>query len=189
MAPRMLDGPYVLSRPIGIEWGGWRSDTLTLQEAGWRLAVDFDIRRDEYQLIMKNETMSLCAITDRIEIAQLPAYYDGRKHAPIFRVVHMAPDIYVVRSMMSARFNHFEEIDARPQSIEHRSISNMNVFATKQAEQILIDKADMTVIEHLEAIKTLQSPKQRELRARVREDRTDEPRIQLVANLVSYGGG
>lgn len=183
--------PRILSRPYGIEWSGWRSDTLALQNAGWRLAVSFDPLRQTYQLLMKNDALKLYAITDVQTIVDLSDPRNARYLSSdygTFQVRACAPDIYVYQVRMDMPSLNFVEIDAAPQMVESRIIrlADLNVFATKQAEQVLIDKADMTVIQHLEAIKKLQSPAQAELRKKARESRDELPRIHLVANLVHY---
>lgn len=177
----------ILSRPLGVEWAGWTTDTLTLQECGWKLAVSVDSSVMKYRLMMTHQKMNLYAITDVLTIERLPGDYDGRRHAPVFHVIHVAPDIQVIQTMLPT-LGAFEEIDARPQFVESKitSLRDLNVFATRKAEQVLIDKADMTVIEHLEAIKALQSPEQKRLREIASRERSTQPRLQLVANLVSY---
>jgi hypothetical protein len=195
--PSSFDEHRIISRPLGIEWAGWRSDTLTLQRCGWRLAVNFEPYNYTYQLLMKNETLRLCGVSSAMTIESRTMRWDSDlSHLPIFRVVQVAPDIHVrtftdVDLMPVA---NFEEIDATPQFVSSRieSLYDLNVFATKRAEQVLVDKADMTVIEHLEAIKRLQSPKQQEIRQRLlREEREQRPQVRtpqlhLVAQLVHY---
>jgi hypothetical protein len=187
----------ILSRPLGIEWAGWRSDTLTLQRCGWRLAVNFEPYDYTYQLLMKNETLRLCGITTAMTIESRSMRWDSDlSRLPVFRVVQVAPDIHVrtCTSVDLMPVGNFEEIDATPQFVSSKieSLYDLNVFATKWAEQVLVDKADMTVIEHLEAIKRLQSPKQQEIRKRLlREGPTPRPEVRvpqlhLVAQLVHY---
>jgi len=112
----------------------------------------------------------------------------------VFEVVHCAPNIqsYQVHGI---DFSHFQAIDATPQMVTHKiqRMEDLNIFAVVgKTEQVLIDKADMSVVDHLEAIKALQSQKQREIRDRLmkegrREDRyQDSPRMHLVAQLVHY---
>lgn len=194
--PSSFDEHRIISRPLGIEWAGWRSDTLMLQRCGWRLAVNFDPYRYEYQLLMKNESLKLCGITNSMVIEPMMSRWDASMaNLPVFRVVSVAPNIHVHQvSCNLMPVARFEEIDATPQCVTSRieSLYDLNVFATKRAEQVLVDKADMTVIEHLEAIKRLQSPKQQEIRQRLlREERDPRPQVRtpqlhLVAQLVHY---
>ena len=73
---------------------------------------------------------------------------------------------------------------------EIRSIEEMNIFrlALTGAEEVVIDKADMSVIEHLQAIKDLQKRTQRDLRAKNRQPVTkaDTAHGEVVVQLVDY---
>lgn len=182
----------ILSRPLGVEWCGWRSDTLRLQQCRWQIAVNYEPMRNQYQLLMKNESLRLCAVTEIYEIERTIADQSfDMSRVPVFRVVQVAPQIQVYRaSCEMLPVSNFEEIDATPQFVTSKieSLYDLNIFATKRAEQVLIDKADLTVVEHLEAIKRLQSPKQQEIRQRLMRDegKQQAPRLHLVANLVHY---
>lgn len=192
----MIDDRRILSRPMGVEWAGWRSDTLRLQQGGWRIAVEFEPYRREYRLAMKHESMRLQAVTSEMVIEDFGRHtslYREAADMPIFRVCAVAPSIQsaVVHGF---NFNRFAEIDATPTFVEQRiqRLEDCNVFSVLgKTEQVLIDKADMTVVDHLEAIKQLQSEKQRELRQRIltapqEAPARQRPRLQLVAQLVHY---
>lgn len=180
---------------MGIHWAGWRSDTLHLQNSGWKIAVDYDYYRDSYRIAMQHEAMRLHAITSALTMIQ--AEHDRHRdlsEMPIFEVVHCAPSIQSTQ-VHGIDFSRFQQIDAAPQMVTSKiqRIEDMNIFAVVgKTEQVLIDKADMSVVDHLEAIKSLQSDEQRKIRDRLikegrREDRyVDSPRMHLVAQLVSY---
>lgn len=190
--------PRLLSRPIGIEWAGWRTDTHTLQRCGWELAVDFDIRRLNYRLLLRHKMMALYALTNMHEIEQVvtdPGYDLSR--LPVFQVVCVAPSIQT-HMVHGFDFTRFREIDATPQisTTTIQRIEDMNIFAAPMPGakgEVLIDGADMSVIEHLEAIKRLQSKSQEEIRQRILSDRQQnvEPSYQppptnKVVALVNY---
>lgn len=185
------DGPRLLSRPLGVHWAGWQTTTLALQRNGWDLAVEHDYHRNGYTLLMRHEAMQLHACTSELTLERLPQ--EHWEHAPVFQVR------VVARSLQSAHmpgldFASFQQIDAEPRFVDHKiqRIEDFNIFALarSKAEEVLVNKADMTVIEHLEAIKRLQEPKQRELRQQMLRDRKDAPpargapKLQLVAQLV-----
>jgi len=158
---------------------------------GWRLAVNFEPYRQTYQLLIKNEALHLCGITDAMHIENSISRYDARMaEIPVFRVLQIAPQIQVMRVSCELSPRNFEEMYAAPQFVTSKieSLYDLNVFATKRAEQVLIDKADMSVIEHLEAIKALQSPKQKEIRQKLSQpqEAMERPRLHLVAQLVHY---
>lgn len=185
--------PRILSRPFDVKWAGWATDTLKLQQSGWRLAVNFEPYTQRYQLLIKNEALKLCGISNIVGFeSDIHRILMDTRVRPVFYIERVAPNIMVYQTHLELLPpTRFQEIDARPQIAESRIISiwDLNVFATKQTSQVLVDKADMTVIEHLEAIKRLQTPAQQELRKKALSSETagkELPKIHLVAQLVSY---
>lgn len=194
----MFNQPRLLSRPVGVEWAGWRTDTFTLQQNGWEIATEYEIRHDAYRLLLRHKMMRLYAVSTSEHVEHFmsvtsPSYDPSR--LPVFRICGVAPSIQSLQ-MPGIDFSAFRQIDAQPQFTTHavQRVEDMNIFATPltRTQEILIDKADMTVIEHLEAIKKLQSPEQQVIRERmVREGPTREgeeirpsPRMHMVAQLI-----
>lgn len=183
----------MLSRPLGVHWAGWQTTTVRLQHCGWDLAVQHEHHNDEYVLLMHHEAMSLYGYTDQLllEKALHDPYYTG-ENVPVFQVRQMGKTLHSVRTDLD--FSAFHQIDAVPRYVEHkiRSIEDFNIFALarSKAEEVLVNRADMSVIEHLEAIKRLQEPTQHEIRQRTLRERDSAvptrhaPRLHLVAQLV-----
>jgi hypothetical protein len=160
-----------------------------LQQCGWDLAIDYQINNDGYTLLMKHAEMQLYGYTDALELhrtMQDPYMTERAADLPIFQVRHMA------RALMShyapLDFAAFHQIDATPQFTERKiqSVEDFNIFALarSKAEEVLVNRADMSVIEHLEAIKALQEPHQHEIRQRMLRDGGNGPRASLVAQLI-----
>ena len=198
-----LDQAALRSRPIGVEWAGWRTDTLTLQQNGWELAVEYDIMRQAYTLLMRHRMMRLYAISDRAIFENYmdvvsPSYDASR--LPLFRVQHVANSFEVVRLPQIGEGAGFNQIDAQPCFDAQRTITrveDMNIFNVPltRTEEVVIDKADMSVIEHLEAIKEMQSEEQKAIRERIIREGAHRdgmvvgagPQMEVVANIVSFG--
>lgn len=133
---------------------------------------------------MKHEVLNLYAITHRVEIPFMQDRMIEAARNIRFTVSVVAPNIKVVQLMDNLA--EFEPIDARRVFVAEpiKDIKDFNIFARiGKTEQVLVDKADMSVIEHLEAIKKLQSDTQRELRQKA----SDRQAPSLIAQLVSYG--
>jgi len=178
--------PRWLSRPVGVEWRGWRSDTLRLQRSGWQLAVEtnFDSSSIGYRLAMKHEGYKLFAVTDRKAIQSMRMNAPWmHSEVPVFQVVSVLPiDFRICTYAGLEDLSEFKPIDAEPQFVNAKiqTIDDFNIFAVVgKAERVLVNKADMSVIEHLEAIKRLQADKQRELR----KDEVNR-KLHLVAQIV-----
>jgi len=131
---------------------------------------------------MKHPEMQLYAISNYTQLRN--TYLNEPWHMseiPAFIVKHVVSDIKVHQILDD--LSGFEPIDARQQYVDTpiRGIEDFNIFAPiAKFEQVLVDKADMSVVDHLEAIKKLQSNTQRELREKERA------RPKLIAQLVSY---
>lgn len=181
----------MLSRPLGVHWAGWETTTLKLQRSGWDLAVEHEFHRDGYTLLMRHEAMKLHAYTSQLVLERaLHDQYYG-ENMPVFVVRHVAQSLQSAHVPLD--FASFQQIDAEPRFADFKiqRVEDFNIFALarSKAEEVLVNKADLTVIEHLEAIKRLQEPKQRELRLQMlREERAaptrQTPRLHLVAQLV-----
>lgn len=157
--------------------------------------MEHSIGTDEYCLLMRHEQISLYAYTDVITIERV--LQDTSFHAeryPIFQVKRMAKMLYSTWTDRDLNFAAFRQIDATPQftTSKIQCVEDFNIFALarSKAEEVLVNRADMTVIEHLEAIKALQEPQQHEIRQRMLRERTSQaparnaPRLQLVAQLI-----
>jgi hypothetical protein len=179
----MRSDPRLLSEPKEVEWQGWKSDTYSLQRAGWKLAIEYDHMRQVYSLLMHHEQMKLYAISHE-------AQFNMKGGRDWFQVVRVCGDIqFTVRSHFHSF--EFEAIDARPQYVDApiRSVKDTNIFAPfTQMKEIIIDKADMSVVEHLEAIKRLQEPAQAEIRKKILDAPEEKNFLNknVVVQLVEY---
>lgn len=155
------------------------------------------------RLALRNETMSLYGITSYIDIHHfrpaLDPFADVNRTdlLPQFRIEAVAPNVEIHHQHL-ARPIKFEPIDAAPQlaDMETFYLNDMCPFVKvgRGGEEVLIDRADMTVIEHLEAIKNLQSPAQAEIRQRMLETPVEkrdvsEPVSNVVVSLIEYRKG
>jgi hypothetical protein len=162
-----------------------------LQQSGWDLAVEHRLDRDEYCLLLRHAEMSLYAYTDVINLERVlqdPSFHADRY--PVFQVRRIAKMLYSQWADMSLNFAAFKQVDATPQLTERRiqCVEDFNIFALarSKSEEVLVNRADMSVIEHLEAIKALQEPAQHEIRQRMMSDSGMQrgPRLSLVAQLI-----
>lgn len=182
--------PRVLSRPYEVVWAGWRTDTLALQNAGWRLAVEYAAERHKYRLLMDHPAMQLMAITYVSQLDYQDTKYISSKPLLRFEVAHIARTLHVVQMQEPTNWADFKQLDAQPCFTQSRieRLEDFNIFnvCLKRTEEILVNQADMSVVAHLEAIRQLQEPKQKELRAKVLREREVAPRSQVIAQIVEF---
>ena len=188
----------ILSRPIRVFWAGWETDTFKLQEAKWKIAVDHDPLRDYYTFLFRHEQMDLTALSTAMQIHQVITDFNmGGQYAaqlPPLTIERVVSKIEVYRDIAQGHyFDGFVQIDAKPQMTSKKvdRLEDSNVFALSsgQAEEVVIDQADMTVVDHLKAIKELQSDTQRILRDKARQKK--EPgeipvKGEVIVQLTEY---
>ena len=185
------------SAPFPVIWAGFRSTTTEMQQAGWQIAVDFEPYRLMYTLMFRHREMALYAITDSMTFEQQVVDYRDVHHLPPFHIRGCAPRIEFLRMPTVGTMN-FQEIDAVPnyQMAEYASPEDMNVFNVvprqQGGEEIIVNPADMTVIEHLEAIKELQSEEQKRIRERMLKGpvqgetfESQHTQTEVVANVIA----
>ena len=181
----------LVGKPVGVEWAGWRSDTYTLQRNGWKLAFSRDHYSNYVFLAMENKEMRLQAVTDTVSYYQMEVAKDWPVEMPLFRVRHVAPSIQV--RVVAATYDWTQNaipIDATPQykrMDEMRDLSMIFAPFETRVEEVVINRADMTVIEHLEAIKRLQDPEQSAIRRRMLEE-GKPARKDVIVQLADYRG-
>jgi len=148
-----------------------------MQSAGWSIAAYEDPQSDILELIMRHENLELVAQSQRHSWKDVR--FDPRNICLRMRVV--AKDIHVhnYESIPSYRV-----IDARPEPVrfDHvTSLYDLPVFRDKRGEEVMYQQADMSVVEHLEAIRKLQAPKQDQLReTALRNEHRQENVISLI---------
>lgn len=182
--------PRVLSEPCEVFWAGFRSDTYRLQQAGWEIAAEESPYDRRARLMLRHGGMKLYAVS---EFSQYDYYGDvyGRTMPPVFHVIQVANRIEVIQ--MTGLISGFRQIDAAPQvtSEAPKSVEDLGIFATPmvRTEEIIVEPADVSAM--LEQIRKMQSPEQKEIRARERSrERTADPVDRQVfhAQILSFSG-
>jgi hypothetical protein len=183
-------GQRILSRPIGVVWAGWQSNTFRLQQAGWELAIDYKPMDDTYQLMVHSHEGKLYGVSSATHLNKRMADAWNEDMPDSFMMQGLAQSIQTITAN-HIDFAAFQQIDATPQmcTTEITRVEDFNLFKTitTRAEEIIIEKADMSVIEHLQAIKDLQSNTQAEIRDRILNQAGGEkvaPGVDIHTNIV-----
>lgn len=193
MSKVIFDRATMLSRPVGVVWAGWESNTHRLQQGGWELAVEYDPHRDMYRLMIHSHQGALYGLSSATHLDKRLADAWNEDMPNAFQMQGLARSLEVIRhEEMGGSFADFKQIDATPQWLPERKIEcieDFNIFKiiTTRAEEIIIEKADMSVIEHLQAIKDLQSGTQAEIRNRILNETqvaNISPEVEIHTNIV-----
>lgn len=176
----------VLSRPTEVWWAGFRSTTIQLQQSGWKLAVDEDVRDGRLRLLMHHQHMRLYALSADCRFD----YFMRHEAAPVvFEVQHAAHDFQIMRSTI--QFSGFRQIDAEPQITTEpiRSIEDLKIFATPlvRTEELIVEPANVAAM--LERIREMQVPEQERIRQKERlrqaREAMEGPRQTFHAQIIS----
>ena len=164
--------------PCHVSWQGWDATTDVLSRNGWELSVEIDdimsTAQTQIRLAMRHAGMKIVGISilsdwygDMSKFARREVQY------PIsFRMQGISHDI--IYQADRPPFSSFMPTSGSVKiTNESYSLYRAPIFQAvtqrPQSEQILLDQADLTVVEHLEAIKRLQSPRQKELRKKYKK--------------------
>ena len=167
------------SEPMAVRFAGFRSDTLSLQEAGWRLAVDEDFRHGRISLMMRHEQAGLYLVADDVNFDYFERI-DGRPRSrlPVFMVRHVARSLESVRC--SFHFDNFAPVDAVPHiaALTHKRIEDFALFGAPlvRTEEIIVEP--QSVAECLELIRKMQAPELAAVRQRNLARDRDQPMLQ-----------
>lgn len=154
------------SLPIPVRFQGWESDTYTLQKAGWRFHVERDPARMSYRFLLQNDDLRLGGFSDRWEFDMI-RNSPHQQRPPLYIQQVMATDHTRIRCEEAQPYASFVEVDFAPTylSFEEHSMDMLFPFNLKNAPDIIMDsKADMEVVDYLQAILDGQQEKQKEIR-------------------------
>jgi len=160
-------GVSYIDQNIEVRWVGWRSSLFELQRNGWSILFSIDECRRNNHFRLRHDVLDLVAISDLYQIdycnAQQPPIYVSWVSSIRNLNVTMTPDFTNCRSL---------DIDVSPETVYEKEITQwsgdpMTLFGIKQQEQVFIEQADLSVLDHLQAIKDKQADQQSEIRQRI----------------------
>ncbi len=176
----MLYSRFIKNPIMKVYWTGWESDTLTLQDHGWQLAIEEDVQRLQLRIAIYNPTMKLYGFQQ--DFVRYQRFFDGSELPPLV-ISHIAPQISFLKFNTTMNYN-YQPINAEPQFCEQeiKSLSDMAIFRPLQAiKEIVIEQQN--VDEMLSRILELQSPRQAELR---KKTTLEERRNRNVVDFNQY---
>lgn len=166
---------YILkSTPIELFWAGWRTDTVSLQRAGWELAAHEDVRFRKMQIAIRHPEYELRGLSEfgTHEYFEILHSQYGMRRRPQARMnmTHLGHNI-VIRTMYPGEIV-FNPIDAEPRVMEERveSIDDLAHFAKihKPKNEVYLKEASMAEI--LEMALQKQEPEQEKIRKRIMQE-------------------
>ena len=161
--------PRILSRPVRLHWAGWRSDTFTLQKAGWQLAAEQNVYENALQIFLKHPRLKITGISDRIDFKYLDTRTNEMDYLRgLTLACNLSPmEHRIYESHLSPMaFSEVKPIDATPTYVEYKitNLEDMKFFRTIETDiqQVTLEKA--TLAEVLDFALKKQKPRQDEIR-------------------------
>lgn len=112
-----------------IEWAGWESDTLRLQNNGWEISVEQDVAYRRMRFAIRNDRFRIYGVSTMIDELDYMDMTNRHYYTefPTVRVQHMASKFEVI---IQADFSKFEPIDATPMfsTQERKSLEDFKIF-------------------------------------------------------------
>ncbi len=161
-----MSAERILSAPVDVFWGPWRTTTTALQQAGWELAVEHDFAHWGYRMVIHHRQMQMWGMSDVVEMSRgYEARYGQNLHPIYIKYMASKLNINIMAPLMA-----FKPIDAYPQ-ISHqeiKSIEDMVQFATPlvRTKELIVNPDEIGKI--LELIQQAQLPEQETIRRRER---------------------
>lgn len=184
---------FLQSMPFKIRWAGFESDTLTLQNNGWTLAVEdcfyHSLSRHELRFILKHEMLKLHAITfvESFDFNYLMNHIRSHQDHIPFHIQIIAKEI-MYTSIPEIRTENLNLIDCSPEYIkmDYGKISELSIFKMliKPDNALIIEPDKISSI--LQQIVDAQAPNQKEIRERMRrKDARDAVKQTLHAQILT----
>ncbi len=175
----------MLSRPLQVEWAGWRTDTYKLQGAGWSLSAHQDFAENRMRLAMEHKALQMRAISHHIDFRFMDAFVEGYRHDEYLRSIvipmHVVGREVHIHEQGTVDWNVFQPIDATPTFVQHKigRIQDMVHFAPAQVRTKELIVPQENVDELMNRILELQNPARMErLKEAVRNEGTTAQGVQ-----------
>ena len=171
----MLQSHRVISPIINLNFEGWQSNTLVLQQCGWEISSQQDHYGMNLRLALRNQKCHLVFYSNQIDFS-VHQFDSGRfnKTAPINQVVSENTTIMIQGLRGGGDFlQNYNPIDAIPQIVEMKEISYKDIDIFKKSitrtDEIIVNPEEVGM--WMRKIKESQSPKQKEIRENIRRGR------------------
>lgn len=111
----------LLSRPIEVHWAGWQTNTLKLQQAGWKLSVEERPYDGLMRMCIKHDQLGMIGQTNNLDYSYLRSGADQWGTLPIWQMRHLGGRIEI-HSPAPLSWD-FKPIDAMPQFAQSSAMS------------------------------------------------------------------
>lgn len=146
----------ILSRPHPVHWAGFRSDTRTLQDAGWEFSAEQRVETDSVGLVMRHGAYGIHAVTCTVPNMMYDLHPQALQQ---FHIQYLTDrGIQFQTYQMPDWVASCKPVDMMPQMVEVKSIEDMNMFAGVMVrnKEIIVEPEDVSTL--MDRILELQKP-------------------------------
>lgn len=166
-----MNYPKISSPRCDVVWAGWRSDTFTLQQAGWQFSAEQDIAAMRFRFAIKHPNYRIYGLSQLVDFAEYQEFYGNHRFdrpAPLV-INHM---VSRAESRLIDDLSKFNPVDCEPQlnmESKIKSIEDFMIFRPiDKAKEIIVP--DFQINDLLKMIIEKQDPKQAEIREKKRKE-------------------
>lgn len=171
-----------------VQWAGWSTTTYRLQQAGWDISAEQDIREASLRIAFRHAPQKLYAMTSKIDFDYYSRFDspETSKYTAPLQIQFMASDVRVI--IQEPTMAGFMPIDAAPQIAmlnAPKKMEDFNIFAVPMArtQEIIVEPQDVDFF--LAKILEMQRPLQKEIRSRLPRNGEIRPEQKFHAQILS----
>lgn len=177
-----LTGYNSLPPHVRFRWSGWEADVDRLLRCGWEIEAGIDHYRMETLYFLRNKELNLKGATKGVSRISWEQYMDCDGRGVRIEVQMASDIIYHIHESFD-----YANIEHKPVELGYRvdgEIVNLDYFMPEnKASEIVVEKRP-DVIDLLNQIKDLQSPKAKEILANERKKSKVES-FEMSANIIT----
>jgi len=188
---------YVNKVPIRLSAGGWETDTLKLQNCGWKIFADYHADRMAVTIGIFNPKSKMTAM-EWMESKYIEEWLKGNPQLSLPMTILKADEVSVVHEAGYKPYENMIQVNADPnlvtypgaisyydtaKSDRHTPLYDMGMFSPwrgEEGESVIIKPE--SVPELMDRILALQDPKMKEL---IAKNRQNEPKITNHCKIIS----
>ncbi|MHC4616792.1 MAG: hypothetical protein ACYTEQ_03465 [Planctomycetota bacterium] len=184
-------GTFDVTSPVfRVSWAGWQSDSVTLQRHGWQIATREDPCYRDLQIIMQQPELGVYAVSSKFVAEKRFMVRElgyGSEVPNLVVQVDLAKEV-AFRSVSREHYlslANIDTIDAEPRYLDLGEFTDVKLsdvwpfWKLPAKRQVIVEPAN--VQQMLNVILEHQSPKQKELREKIRKEKRREVHAEIIS--------
>lgn len=172
---------FFTQRPVDVEWAGWRSDTFSLQRAGWQLSARQDLHLRELSVALHHPEMGISGMSALRNFQ----FMDPRAIYGMVLPFRLGGDYRIIEHRQEPMHEYYP-IDATPmfRQSQPQRLEDFKIFRElpkEASKEIYLEEASLSEV--LDIALSKQESRQAEIRARMLRDEKLKQMSDVKASL------